>query len=347
MAEKRIGIVTGGGDCPGLNAAIRAITKSALRHKIHVYGVEEGFLGLHQNRIRRLEYNHVSGILPLGGTILRTSRFNPLKQKAITKACVENFANHRLEGLIVIGGDGSLGIALDLSLHHGIPVIGIPKTIDNDVYGTERTIGFYTAVQTAMEAIDRLHTTAESHNFVMVIELMGRHCGYLAAHAGMAGGADFILVPEVKVTADQLVTSIKERHMRGKNFSIVVVSEDAKLYDGKGKLVVSTPSLKDEYGKIKLGGVGEKIVEVLKKSLPDEIRYVNLGHVQRGGSPVASDRLLATAFGCAAVELVMKNSWEKLLACDGDTVIVKPLSVIRKGTKKLPGEFYKMAECFF
>jgi len=280
---KKISILTGGGDCPGLNAAIRAITKAADVEKIEVYGIEEGFLGLYENHIRRISLREVSGILPRGGTILRSSRFNPFKDKNIIKTCIDNFKKNNFDGLIVIGGDGSLRIAHDMWKKCRIPVIGIPKTIDNDVYGTERTIGFHTAVQTAVDAIDKLHTTAESHNFIMVVELMGRHCGYLAAYAGMAGGADFILVPEVKVTLDKLVKSIKDRHNRGKNFSIVVVAEDAKLYDRQGRLMASTPSFKDDYGKIKLGGIGSIVRDILKQELGFETRYTNLGHVQRGG----------------------------------------------------------------
>lgn len=347
MATKKIGILTGGGDCPGLNAAIRAITKAADLERIEVYGIEEGFLGLYENHVHRMTQIEVAGILPRGGTIIRSSRFNPFKDKAIVKTCLENFEKNKLNGLIVIGGNGSLGIALDFWKRCRIPVIGIPKTIDNDVYGTDRTLGFHTAVQTAVDAIDKLHTTAESHNFIMVVELMGRHCGFLAAHAGVAGGADFILVPEVKVTLDKIVGSLKERHSRGKNFSIVVVAEDAKLYDRNGRLIASTPTTRDEYGKIKLGGIGSLIKDILKKETGFETRYTNLGHVQRGGSPVASDRLLATRFGCAAVELVNKGLWGKFLATEGNTIVVKELSVVRRGKKKLPVSFYRMATKFF
>lgn len=340
-------MLTGGGDCPGLNAVIRSVTKAADFDGIEVYGIEEGFLGLYENHIRRIDLKEVSGILPRGGTMLRSSRFNPFKEPKITARCLSHFKKHGLDGMIVIGGDGTLGIALDFYRKHGVPVIAIPKTIDNDVYGTDCTIGFYTAVQTAVDAIDKLHTTAESHNFIMVVEVMGRHCGYLAAYAGMAGGADFILVPEVKVTLKQMIKSLKERHNRGKNFSIVVIAEDAQVYDDQGKSVASTPTYKDEYGKVKLGGIGIQIADLIHKNLGFETRYTNLGHVQRGGSPTVMDRLLATSFGCAAVELVVKNKWGTFLAYDQGHIVTKELSIVRAGKKFLPESYYRTAQKFF
>lgn len=344
---KKIALVTGGGDCPGLNAAIRAVTKMAKLKGIDVYGVEEGFLGLYEDRINLLEDIQVSGILPQGGTILRSSRFNPFKKKTIVNKCIENFKKHDFDGMIVIGGDGSLGVALDFSQKCKLPVIGIPKTIDNDVYGTDLTIGFQTAVQTAVYAIDRLHTTAESHNFIMVLELMGRHCGYLAAYAGLAGGADYILVPEVKTKLDDIIGSLKERQKRGKNFSIVVVAEDGRLYDKKGKVIASTPSMQDEYGKLKLGGIGDIISGLIKDHLNVEVRYNNLGYVQRGGTPVAQDRLMATAFGVQAIDLALSNKWSKLIAWKNGGVVAQPLSIIHKGKKRLPKEYYNMTKSFF
>ncbi len=345
--QKRIAILTGGGDCPGLNAVIRAVTKSSDFEGIEVFGIEEGFLGLYENHIRRIDLREVSGILPRGGTMLRSSRFNPFKSEEILKRCLVNFRKHDFDGLIVVGGDGTLGIALDIYEKHNIPVIAIPKTIDNDVYGTDRTLGFYTAVQTAVDAIDKLHTTAESHNFVMVVEVMGRHCGFLAAYAGMAGGADFILVPEVKVTLKEMIKSLKDRHDRGKNFSIIVIAEDAKLYDDNGKTVASTASYKDEYGKQKLGGIGIQIADLIKANLGFEARYTNLGHVQRGGSPSVMDRLLATSFGCAAVELAVKDVWGAFLAYDSGRVVAKEIAALRGGKKQLPESYYNMAKRFF
>lgn len=345
--KKRIGILTGGGDCPGLNAAIRAVVKSADIENIDVYGIEEGFWGLCQNHVKKINMKQVSGILPKGGTILRSSRFNPFKEKKILATCLANFKKYRFDGLIVIGGDGSLGIASDLWKKEGVPIVGIPKTIDNDIYGTERTIGFYTAIQTAMEAIDKLHTTAESHNFIMVLELMGRHCGYLATYAGIAGGADYILVPEIKTSVTKLVRTIKDRHRRGKNFSIVVVAEDAKLYDDKGNVIAETKTIRDDYGKIKLGGIGDMVKDILQKKTGYETRYTNLGYVQRGGSPNVMDRLFATFLGCAAVDLVVKNRWGYLLAGEHGKIVPKPLSVVHTGIKKLPRRDYERASRFF
>lgn len=343
----RLAILTGGGDCPGLNAAIRAVTKSSWNEGFEVYGIHEGFWGLDNNVIRLIQPQEVSGILPKGGTILRSSRFNPFKNKNSVERCLKNFQKNKLDGLIVIGGDGSCGVALDFWKQHQLPLNAIPKTIDNDVYGTDRTIGFYTAVQTAVDAIDKLHTTAESHNFIMVIELMGRHCGFLAAYAGLAGGADFILVPEVQVKESDLIRSLKNRHKRGKNFSIVVVAEDAKLLDENGKIIVSSPTIIDQYGKKKLGGIGNTICDIIKDKLGYETRYTNLGYVQRGGSPSAVDRLLATSFGCAAVELTTKNVWGTLLAYDRNRIVAKDLSVVRDGQKQLPMSFYNMSKKFF
>lgn len=345
---KRIAVLTGGGDCPGLNAAIRAVARAAYQAGIEVYGVERGFQGFEDNQIRPLDLQEVSGILTRGGTILKSSRFNPFKSDETLKTYQQRIEEHQIDGIVVIGGDGSLGIALDSWRELEIPTIGIPKTIDNDVYGTDYTIGFHTAVDTAVNAIDKLHTTAESHDFVMVVELMGRHSGMLAAYAGLAGGADFILIPEVPVTLDEVVRSIRERHNRGKNFSIIVAAEDAKIYDGDQKVIVETPTLKDEYGHIKLGGVGWQIRDLLDKHLGFETRAVVLGHVQRGGIPSAMDRLLATRMGYQAVELIKNEEFGKLVAFIDGKVVAKPLSIVRKGKKGLlPKNIYEVSKTFF
>ena len=343
---KIIGILTGGGDCPGLNAAIRAVTKAALAHKIKVIGIERGFLGLYQNQLKFLDSGSVSGILSRGGTILRSSRFNPFKKKDILDVVKKRIQEAGIQGLVVIGGDGSLGIAADCHKKLKVPAIGIPKTIDNDVYGTDYTIGFHTAVQTAVDAIDRLHTTAESHEFIMVVEVMGRHCGYLASYAGLASGGDMILIPEVKSNLETMVKVLKNRLAKKKNSSIVVVAEDAKVYH-KGGLVASSPSTKDEYGKIKLGGVGWRIRSLLQKELRCEVRCTVLGHVQRGGTPVAFDRILATRMGYRAVELILKNKWGQMVAYEKGEIVAKPLAIVRKGLKCLPLDFYKITKTYF
>jgi len=347
MENKKLAVLTGGGDCPGLNAAIRSVVKAAQKTDIKVYGIEEGFLGLYEDHIHEMTNYEVSGVLPRGGTILRSSRFNPFKDDKVLSKCLDVYNAHKFDGLIVIGGDGSLGIANDLYQKKKFPVIGIPKTIDNDVFGTDRTIGFNTAVQTAMEAIDRLHTTAESHNFIMIVEVMGRHCGYLAAFSGISGGADFILVPEVDVKLSEVVSSIRLRHKRGKNFSILVVSEDANIFDDNGVRLAETKTVVDEYGKIKLGGIGYQVKQLLQKELGFETRYTNLGHVQRGGSPIAVDRLLATWYGSYAVDLAVKGDWGKLVAYVDNQVVAKDISVVREGKKQLPQKFYDLAKLFF
>lgn len=343
---KRIAILTGGGDCPGLNAAIRSVTKNARAQGIEVMGVERGFQGIHDGKLVRLSDFDVSGIIDRGGTILRSSRFNPFSDKKQLATFEQRMGEHQIDGLVVIGGDGSLGVALDCWTKLKIPVIGIPKTIDNDVYGTDFTIGFQTAVQTAVDAIDKLHTTAESHDFVMVVELMGRHCGFLACYAGLASGADLILVPEQKNHLEEIVQVLMHRNMKGKNYSIVVVAEDAKIYD-KGKLVASTPSIRDNYGKIKLGGIGWLVRELLQERLGYETRCTVLGHVQRGGSPVASDRIMATQMGYVAVEMILKGTWGKLIAYEKGLVRAKPLASVRDGEKRLSERDFNMARVFF
>lgn len=344
---KRIAVLTGGGDCPGLNAAIRAVTRSAYEQGVEVFGVEHGFQGFYKNRIRRLDLKEVSGILTRGGTILKSSRFNPFKNKEWLAAYQRRVKEHKLDGIVVIGGDGSLGVALDSWRKLKIPTIGIPKTIDNDVYGTDFTIGFHTAVDTAVDAIDKLHTTAESHDFIMIVELMGRHCGMLAAFAGLAGGADFILVPEKPVTVNQIVGAIRDRHARGKNFSIIVCAEDAKLYDENNKIIAETPTTRDDYGKIKMGGVSYLIKEHLDQRLGFETRCVVLGHVQRGGIPSPMDRLIATQMGYKAIELAMKGQWGKLVALENGEIVAKNLGVVRQGVKRMSDHIYQVAQTFF
>lgn len=345
---RRLAVVTGGGDCPGLNAAIRAVCRRAFRDGIEVIGIQDGFAGLHDGRTRKLSRLDVSGILTRGGTILRSSRFNPFRSPAVLKRCLAQWRKLRCEGLIVIGGNGSLGIAGDFWMKEGLPVLGIPKTIDNDVPGTDACIGFATAVQTAVDAIDRLHTTAESHNFVMVIELMGRHCGQLAAYAGLAGGADYILVPEKTVCADDLIASLKRRHSQGKNFSIVAVSEDARLTDSRGRVLVRTPTARDEYGHIKISGVGFKVAGLIQQRTGFETRCTVLGHLQRGGSPIAQDRILATRLGAAAVELAQQGIWGQMMAWRQGQVKPVELSVIKtEKAARLSTADHALAELFF
>src|ERR1043166_1023885 len=301
MAAVRAGILTGGGDCPGLNAVIRAVARRLHASDWEVLGVREGWRGLVENKLEPLGPREVSGILPRGGTIIGTSRTNPYKLDGGVDAVLANFGTQKLDALVAIGGEDTLGVAARLHGEHGLPVVGVPKTIDNDLAGTDYTFGFDTAVTIATEAIDRLHTTAESHNRVMVVEVMGRHAGWIAVMSGIAGGADVILIPEQPVDFDEVAESIRKRHARGKNFSIVVISEGCELpgVQDSGEL--------DQFGHVILGnrGVGEVLGREIEGRTGFETRVTVLGHVQRGGSPTARDRVLATRFGLKAADLAL------------------------------------------
>jgi len=293
----KIGVLTGGGDAPGLNAAIRAVVRRASMLGWEVLGIRRGWAGVLEMDVEPLTVNSVAGILPRGGTILGTSRTNPFKNEESAEKAIAKLKEMKLDALVAIGGEDTLGAANKL-WKRGIPVVGIPKTIDNDLDATDDTIGFDTAINIVMEAIDRLHTTAESHNRVIVVEVMGRHAGWVAVEAGIAGGADIILIPEEKYDIDQVAETLKKRHARGRNFSIVVVAEGAEEIEPKKKEAV------DEFGHVRLGGVGEKLAAELQKRTGFETRVTVLGHTQRGGSPTARDRLIATRYGVGAVELI-------------------------------------------
>ncbi|MBI1910029.1 MAG: 6-phosphofructokinase [Deltaproteobacteria bacterium] len=344
----KLGVLTGGGDCPGLNAAIRAVVRRAVSLNIGIDGILEGWKGLLTSHFRPLDIASVSGILPMGGTILGTTRINPLKTPEMKRKVIENFRRSPLDGVLAIGGEGTMRVSY--AFHKaGIPTIGIPKTIDNDLWGTDVTIGFDTAVQIATDAIDRLHTTAESHHRVMIVEVMGRHTGWIAACAGIAGGGDAILIPEVPFSLNHLIRLLKQRASRGKNFSIIVVSEDARLYEGVGrkKKILKTPTKKDEYGDIKLGGIGMLLARELQKRTSFEIRVTELGHVQRGGTPTAYDRILATRLGVEAVNLAHSGKFGRMVGIQGNKIISLPLQQVVKKIKTVDPAFYKLAEVFF
>ncbi len=316
----RLGILTGGGDCPGLNAVIRAVVKAAvMEYGFEVIGFLDGFKGAVEDMAKPLSLEDVSGILPRGGTILGTSnRDNPFKYrtpegiKDLSHRVVENLDRHGIDILITVGGDGTQAIALGLA-EKGVKVIGIPKTIDNDLGGTDQTFGFDTARAIATEAVDRLHTTAESHHRIMVLEVMGREAGWIALHAGLAGGADVILIPEIDFSLENAAKAIERRERMGKRFSIVVVAEGARI-DGKRIYMMKVD---DPTQPMRLGGVGRVVAEGLQKLAGLEARYTILGHLQRGGSPTAFDRILATRFGYAAVEAAAKGQTKKLVALRG------------------------------
>lgn len=343
MNIKRIGVLTGGGDCPGLNPTIRAIVRKALKENIPVTGIRNGWKGLIEKDTVELDLNSVSGILPKGGTILGTSRTNPCKEKSDLGKVKKNLNALKLDALIVIGGDDTLGAASKLS-KEGLKIVGVPKTIDNDLSCTDFTFGFDTAVNIATEAIDRLHTTAESHHRIMVVEIMGRHTGWIATYAGIAGGADILLIPEIPIDMDEVCDIIKTRHARGKDFSIVVVAEGAKLKDRD--LVLKTKK-KDAFGNVLLGGIGHTIGKELGERTGFETRVTVLGHIQRGGTPTAFDRVLATRFGVRAVELVLSGKFGQMVALKGNETVSVPLETAVGTLKTVDMRLYEIAKIFF
>jgi phosphofructokinase-like protein len=346
---RRVGVLTGGGDCPGLNAVIRAVARRSLDRGYEVVGVREGWRGLVDGRFDPLGPREISGILPRGGTILGTSRTNPYKADDGVERVVRNFADGGLDALVAIGGEDTLGVAARLHEERAFPVVGVPKTIDNDLSATDYTFGFDTAVTIATEAIDRLHTTAESHNRVMVVEVMGRHTGWIAVTSGIAGGADVILIPEQPITVEECCEEIRRRHARGKDFSIVVVSEGYELtYEsGERRSVAQEPSPADEFGHVRLGGVGDALAREIEERTGYETRVTVLGHVQRGGSPTPRDRVLATRFGLRAADLVHDGDFGKMAALRGDEIAAVSLRDAVAELKTVPPGWFEVARAFF
>jgi ATP-dependent phosphofructokinase / diphosphate-dependent phosphofructokinase len=345
---ERVGILTGGGDCPGLNAVIRAVTRRSLDRGYEVVGVREGWRGLVEGLFQPLDSRAISGILPRGGTILGTSRTNPYKTDGGVDRVLETFRDQGLDALVAIGGEDTLGVAASLHAEHEFPVVGVPKTIDNDLSGTDYTFGFDTAVWIATEAIDRLHTTAESHNRVMVVEVMGRHTGWIAVMSGIAGGADMILIPEEPATVEQACAELRRRHERGKDFSIVVVSEGYELtYESGERRTVTQAAETDQFGHVRFGGVGEALATDIEERTGYETRVTVLGHVQRGGSPTPRDRVLATRFGLKAADLVDEGRFGQMAALHGDEIVDVPLAEATSELKRVPPEWYAVARAFF
>jgi 6-phosphofructokinase 1 len=340
---KSVGILTGGGDCPGLNAVIRAVVRRADAAGWGVVAVREGWRGLVEPIFEDLGPSQVSGILPRGGTIIGTSRTNPFKLEGGVERVLQNFRDRGLDALVAIGGEDTLGVAARLHAEQQFPVVGVPKTIDNDLSGTDYTFGFDTAVFIATEAIDRLHTTAESHNRVMVVEVMGRHTGWIAVMSGIAGGADVILVPEIPVDFDEVAETIRKRHARGKNFSIVVVSEGCELPG------LEDGGEQDQFGHVILSkrGVGEALGREIEDRTGFETRVTVLGHVQRGGTPTPRDRVLATRFGLKAADLALGGEFGQMAALRGDDVVAVPLAEATAQLKVVPREWYDVARAFF
>jgi ATP-dependent phosphofructokinase / diphosphate-dependent phosphofructokinase len=342
----RIGLLTGGGDCPGLNAVIRAVVRRGLAEGGHEFlGFRHGWAGVLADDAVELTLQSTVGILPRGGTIIGTSRTNPYADGRDGTALVRSTLDARgVDALIPIGGEDTLGAALRLH-HDGVPIVGVPKTIDNDLGGTDVTFGFQTAVQIVTDAIDRLHTTAESHNRVMVVEVMGRHAGWIATHAGIAGGADAILVPERPFDIEQVVAHLRRRHERGRSFSIVVVAEGATPREGT--LQARTDSPTDAFGHARLGGIGVTLEQEIERRTGFESRVTILGHVQRGGTPVAFDRVLATRFGVAAMDAVAAEHFGCMVAARGVDIVEVALEQALREPKLLDPELYATAELFF
>jgi phosphofructokinase-like protein len=339
----KVGVLTGGGDCPGLNAVIRAVARRLFSRGHEVVGIREGWRGLVDARFEPLGPREVSGLLPRGGTILGTSRTNPYRVEGGVDAVLEHFRGESLEALVAIGGEDTLGVAARLHAEQGFPVVGVPKTIDNDLSATDYTFGFDTAVFICTEAIDRLHTTAESHNRVMVVEVMGRHTGWIAVMSGIAGGADVILIPEHPVSIEDACKEIRHRHDRGKDFSIVVVSEG---YELEG---VEDGGETDEFGHVRLSerGIGARLAGEIEQRTGFETRVTVLGHVQRGGSPTPRDRVLATRYGLKAADLVDAGSFGRMAALQGDSIVDVTLVEATAELKKVPDDWYEVARAFF
>jgi 6-phosphofructokinase 1 len=341
----RIGVLTGGGDCPGLNAVIRAIVRKGIDVYGHsIVGFHDGWRGPLDNLFSELTVDSTRGILPRGGTILRTSRTNPFKREDGPARIADNLDALHLHGLIAIGGEDTLGAAARLHEEHGVPVVGVPKTIDNDLGGTDMTFGFDTAVQVATDAIDRLHTTAESHNRVMVVEVMGRHAGWIALHSGLAGGADVILIPERPFDVSEVCRHIQRRHSRGRFFSIVVVAEGATPVEGTMEVLGGA---KDDFGHERLGGIGQRLEREIEERIGFETRATVLGHVQRGGTPTAFDRVLATRLGVSAIDAAHEGRWGVMPALKGPRIELVPLAEAVDELRTVPPDEYEVAEVFF
>lgn len=343
----RIGVLTGGGDCPGLNAAIRAVVRRGLAGEHSIIGFMYGWAGVLTGSCGELDLASTADILGRGGTILGTSRTNPFvkgREDEGLRTVSDTFSSQRLDALVAIGGEDTLGVALRLH-REGLPIVGIPKTIDNDLAGTDVTIGFDTAVQIVSEAIDRLRTTAESHNRVMVVEVMGRHAGWIATHAGIAGGGDVILVPEREFDIEEVCGHLRSRHRRGRNFSIVVVAEGAK--PRQGTIATREGAPRDAFGHERLGGIGVTLEREIEHRTGFETRVTILGHVQRGGDPTAFDRVLATRFGVAAVDAVLARRFGVMVALRGTSIVEVPLEDALQEPKLLDERLYETAAVFF
>ena len=348
--SRRIGILTGGGDCPGLNTVIRAVVRKCIStRQIECIGIMRGWRGLMDGLSRPLDLDSVSGLLARGGTILRTSRTNPFREPGGPDLITKHVKKFKLDSVICVGGSDALKVASRLHSERGLNVVGIPKTIDNDVEGTEYAFGFDSAVNIAMAAIDRIHSTAESHDRVMIVEVMGRTTGWIATYAGLAGGADIILIPEKPTTCDKVCNIIISRHDRGKDFSIVVVAEGARIQmkAEKEPIQYTQKTEVDEFGHVRLGGVGTVLALEIENRTGFATRVTVLGHTQRGGSPTAFDRVLGARLGVKAAELAMNRDFGTMAALQANKIVTIPLAAATQRRRAVPDEYYEVAKTFF
>jgi phosphofructokinase-like protein len=342
----RIGVLTGGGDVPGLNAAIRAVTRRSLEYGFDVYGIRNGWAGLIENQVDPLSLKNVSGILHVGGTMLGSSRTNPFKRAEDVQKTLDTIRALDLDAIVAIGGDDTLGVAERLHREHGIPVAGVPKTMDNDVWGTDYCIGFDTATTTVSDALDKLHTTASAHHRALVVEVMGRDAGWVAVVGGLAGGADFIIIPEVPCTMAKVCEHLRRRYAMGKRFSLIVVSEGAQI----GDLPVSEElGETDAFGHARLDqrGLAERVANEVERQTGFETRAVVLGHLQRGGSPTVFDRLLATRLGVRAADMVKEGKFGYMAALQGNKIVDVLLSEAVSKMRTVDPALYQLAEVFY
>ena len=339
----RIGVLTGGGDCPGLNSVIQAIVLRAAHYGFEVWGIEDGYKGLIEGRARPLRKEDVKGIHFIGGTILGTSRKNPAKSEEDLAKVMENVKKLGLDALIAIGGDDTLGAALKL-YQRGLPIVGVPKTIDNDLSATDYSIGFWTAVETIADALEKLHTTAKSHKRVIIAEIMGRYAGWLALMGGLAGGAHVILIPEKPLDIDEVCRVIKERDEKGEEYTLIAVAEGVKIPE-TGELAVAAAE-KDEFGHVRLGGIAKFLEEEIKRRTGREVRSTILGYIQRGGSPSAFDRVLGVRLGTKAVDLVKERKFGYAVVLRGTEIVPVKLEDVVGRPRYVPEELFEYTDIF-
>lgn len=340
----QIGILTGGGDCPGLNAVIRAVVKKGLKSGHRFIGIKDGWKGLIEPSTTELDKDAVTGILPLGGTILGTSRTNTFKRPEDVEKTLDNIKRLGLDALVCIGGDDTLGVAARL-FAKGINTVGVPKTIDNDLSGTDFTFGFDTAISIVAESLDRLHSTTEAHHRVMVVEVMGRHAGWIAVYGGLAGGADCILIPERPFDVDEVCAVVRRRRSEGRCFSVIVAAEGAYPKETEG--MITKDRTLDAFGHARLGGVGEFLAIEIEKRTGHESRHVVLGHLQRGGTPTAYDRILATRYGIKAMEMVSEGKFGRMAALQGNRIVDVSLDEATAKSKTVDMDILNIAGVFF